>query len=262
MSWTKRQLVTKAFSKSGLGGTAANVSASQLQDALFDLDSMMAMWKSKGINLGYPIPTTQAASSLDDNALVPVWANSAIYLNLAIILSGDLGKIVAPSVSMAAKDAYDTMIKDMAQPIPMQFPSTMPAGAGNKPWRGYSEVYLNTPIDLAQVDPLRTPSATLGRQYASPTATGFNVAVNDGPDSVYLILTPAAAYATGTITLPSIANAAEGQQVLVISSQAVTVLTVDGNGAVDVVDEPSTLAANTPFRLQFDGADLKWKLMT
>ncbi len=262
MSWTKRQLVNKAYTKAGLGGLAANLTASQLQDALFDLDSMMASWKRKGINLGYPIPETQAASSLDDDSLVPIWANSAIYLNLAQLLAADLGKIVAPSVLSAAKDAYDTMVTDMAQPIEAQLPKTMPSGAGNKPWRGTNEVFLNTPLELKQRDPINTASDKLGRQYASPTATGFTVAVNDSAESVYLILTPDATYAAGTIKLPNVRNATNGQQILVISSQAVTALTVDGNGAEDVVNEPSTLAANTPFRLKYDGINRKWELMS
>jgi hypothetical protein len=32
-------------------------------------------------------------------------------------------------------------------PDEMQLPGTMPSGAGNKPWRGVYDVYLNTPVD-------------------------------------------------------------------------------------------------------------------
>jgi len=262
MSWTKRELVKAAFRKSGLGGVFANLTASQLQDALFDLDSMMAQWSEKGINLGYVTPVTQGGSSLDDASNVPTWANAAIYLSLAPIIAADLGKQIMPGVLQAGRSAYNTMIRTMAQPIEMQYPNTTPSGQGNKGWRYYDDAFLRTPLDVPLVDPLNTGSASLNRQYSSPDATGFNVAITDGPDSVYLVLTPDAAYAAGTITLPAVANASDNQEVLVISSQAVTALTVAANGAVSVTGAPNTLAANTPFRVRFDASTRIWTLVT
>ncbi len=261
MSWTKRQLVEMAYAKAGFGSVAGNVNANQLQNALFDLDSMMAVWKENNINLGYPIPETQEESSLDDNSMIPAYANSAVYLNLALLLAGNSGKIVAPTTIDQANRAYASLTSMAARPIPKQFSNTMPSGAGNKPWRGTRDAFLRTPLTLDQLDPLNTPTPTLARQYESPAATGFSVSVKDSPASIHLVLTPDDAYAAGTIVLPAVSNAGDGQQVLVISTKAVTALTVDGNGAADVVDEPSTLAANTPFRLRFNGDDRTWKLM-
>lgn len=96
-------------------------------------------------------------------------------------------------------------------------------------------------------------------QYAAPNATGFSVAIaplsNGG--SVYLLLTPAAGYAAGTITLPALASCQDGQEVLVACTQAVTTLTVAGNGAT-VNGAPATLAANAFFSLRFDGVLDSW----
>jgi|GEM_PF-439810 len=262
MSWTKRELVRSAYRKSGLGGVFANLTASRLQDALFDLDSMMAIWSEKGINLGYVTPTTQGGSSLDDASNIPTWANLAVYLKLAPILAADNGKTVADDIKKEGRSAYNAMIRTMAQPIEMQYPDTMPSGQGNKGWRYYDDAFLRTPLDVPLVDPLNTGSSSLNRQYKSPDATGFTVAITDGPDSVYLLLTPDATYATGTITLPSIANASDNQEVLVISSQAVTALTINGNGAVSVTGAPTTLAANTPFRIRLDLSLRIWQIVT
>ena len=95
-------------------------------------------------------------------------------------------------------------------------------------------------------------------QYSAPSATGFTVAITDGSANIHLILTPGAGYAAGTITLPAVANAIDKQEVLVNCTQAVTTLTVDGNGATAVTGEPSTLAANDFFRLKYDAPTLTW----
>lgn len=96
-------------------------------------------------------------------------------------------------------------------------------------------------------------------QYSAPAATGFGVqiapSVNGG--SVYLLLTPVAGYAAGTITLPAESLCVDGQQVRVSCTQAVTTLTVAGNGAT-VNGAPATLAANGFFTLRFDGVFRAW----
>ena len=95
-------------------------------------------------------------------------------------------------------------------------------------------------------------------QYSSPGATDFSIAITDGDDNIHLILTPLAGYAAGTIVLPSVANAKDKQEVLVNCTQAVTTLTINGNGANDVIGEPTTLAANDFFKLKYDSVTSNW----
>lgn len=104
-----------------------------------------------------------------------------------------------------------------------------------------------------------TSSGGFTTQYAAPSATGFSVTVAPPVDggNVYLLLTPAAGYAAGTIVLPALAECVDGQEVLVSCTQAVTTLTVSGNGAT-VNGAPATLAANAFFRLRFDGVFDAW----
>jgi hypothetical protein len=94
-------------------------------------------------------------------------------------------------------------------------------------------------------------------QYAAPAATGFSVAIVGTGQSVWLVLTPLAGYAVGTIVLPAVAGVADKQELLVNTTQAVTTLTIDANGAT-VVGAPSTLAAYAFFRLRFDGVLKTW----
>lgn len=94
-------------------------------------------------------------------------------------------------------------------------------------------------------------------QYAAPSATGFSVSITDGDDSIWLILTPGAGYAAGTIVLPALANCVDKQEILVNCTQAVTTLTITGNGAT-VTGAPTTLAANAFFTLRFDAVVDVW----
>lgn len=94
-------------------------------------------------------------------------------------------------------------------------------------------------------------------QYAAPSATAFTVQVNDDNQNVWLVLTPTGGFAAGTIKLPSLANTIDRQEVLVNCTQAVTALTVNGNGA-NVTGAPTTLAANAFFRLRFEAVTDTW----
>jgi len=95
-------------------------------------------------------------------------------------------------------------------------------------------------------------------QYAAPSATGFNVAVTGSGVNVWLILTPTAGYADGTITLPAVATVVDKQEILVNCTQQVTTLTFSANGASAVTGEPATLAADSFFRLRYDAATSTW----
>jgi len=94
-------------------------------------------------------------------------------------------------------------------------------------------------------------------QYSSPSATGFSVQVNNASNSVWLVLTPTGAFAEGTLILPLLANCVDRQEILVNSTQAVTALAINGNGAT-VTGAPTTLTANSFFRLRFDNVAKVW----
>lgn len=93
-------------------------------------------------------------------------------------------------------------------------------------------------------------------QYSAPL-TGTTVLATDTQNSVWLILTPAGGLVALTIKLPLLANTLDKQEVLVNSTQAITTLTLDGNGS-SIVGGPTTLAANGFFRLRFDAVMKTW----
>lgn len=103
---------------------------------------------------------------------------------------------------------------------------------------------------------------TLGRpeptsQYAAPSSTGFTISIADADDDVHLMLTPVAAYAAGTIKLPTSSNLRDKQEVTVNTTQAITTLTINGNGAT-VTGAPTTLAQYAYFRLKYDLPTNTW----
>jgi hypothetical protein len=94
-------------------------------------------------------------------------------------------------------------------------------------------------------------------QYAAPSATGQSIQVTDSDDNIHLIITPVAGYATMTIVLPTSTICIDKQDILVNCTEAVTTLTIDGNGST-VAGEPTTLAADAYFRLKYDLPGTTW----
>lgn len=147
MGWTKRQYIEQAFSEIGLAGYTFDLSPEQLQTALRQLDSMIASWGAKGIRLGWPMPSSPEGDDLDDETNVTDFANEAIYQGLAVRIAPGFGKTIPQTTAFLAKQAYDQLLALSAAPMERQLPGTMPAGAGNKPWRTYDSPFIRPPVD-------------------------------------------------------------------------------------------------------------------
>jgi len=148
MAYTKRDIVNQAFEEIGLASYVFDLQPQQLDSALRRLDMMMATWNGKGIRLGYPLPSSPTDSDLDQEVGVPDNAFEAMYLNLAIRISGGFGKTVSPDTKAAAQRAYNEVVANLTLPIEMQLGNeTIPAGAGNKGWRYYNNPFLREPQD-------------------------------------------------------------------------------------------------------------------
>jgi len=109
-------------------------------------------------------------------------------------------------------------------------------------------------------DNLTVTTDNMVTQYAAPSATGFSVTIGTGIDaglSVWLVLTPVAGYAAGTLVLPASGDVVDKQEILVNCTQSVTTLTITGNGST-VTGAPTTLAANGFFRLRYDAVLTTW----
>lgn len=145
MSWTRRQLIQQAFEEIGIG-SGFEIAPDMLDSARQRLDAMMATWNGMGIRVGYPLVSTPS-SDLDTDTAVPDSAVEAIYTNLAIKLAPTYGKQVAPETRVNARAAYGVLLQRAVTPSEMQFPETLPYGAGNKPWRYAVDPYFPQPTD-------------------------------------------------------------------------------------------------------------------
>ena len=148
MAYTKRDIVNQAFGEIGMADYVFDLQPEQLNNALRQLDMMMATWNGKGIRIGYPLPSSPGGSDLDEVTGVTDMALEAMYLNLAIRISSGYGKTVSPETKAAAKFSYNQLLGRSALPIEMQIGNqTVPSGAGNKGWRYYNDPYLRQPTD-------------------------------------------------------------------------------------------------------------------
>jgi len=153
MSWTKRQFVEAAYEELGLASYFFDLQPEQLNSALYRMDAMVAGWDANGISIGYPIPSTQADSSLDDDSGVPDFAIECIYQNLAVRIGRTIGKQLPPDLLASAKLSYNNMATQALYPIhELQMPSTMPRGQGSKPWRNMTNPYVIPPQDDIEAD--------------------------------------------------------------------------------------------------------------
>lgn len=129
-------------------------------------------------------------------------------------------------------------------------------------WSSSAQDYRLAPFDVV-MSALAAQIATDGdieTQYSAPAATGFSVTIapSVAGNNVWLLLTPIAGYAAGTIVLPALATLVDGQEVIVSTTQAITTLTVSLNGATAANGAPTTMAANAFFRLKYDATLSSW----
>lgn len=136
-----------ALEEIGLSPTTFNLSEGQLASGLHRLDAMMATWNSKGVRLGYNLPSSQANSDLNQEANIPDRAIEAVYLNLAVKLSPLFGKVVPPELRADSAFAYNNIIRSNVEMKSMNL-DNLPKGAGNKPYRN-SDKFISKSTDTS-----------------------------------------------------------------------------------------------------------------
>lgn len=88
-------------------------------------------------------------------------------------------------------------------------------------------------------------------------SAGQTITITDDGLPRWLKMIPGGTLATLTITLPADENASDGQEILVTSTEAITALTVNGNGAT-VNGAPTGLTADGFFKLRYNSLDTAW----
>jgi hypothetical protein len=105
--------------------------------------------------------------------------------------------------------------------------------------------------------PTLTGQAQFVVQYAAPVATGFTVTLVSTSNNQWLVMSPLATYATGTITFPPLASLTDNQEILIYSTQIVTALTLSGNGAT-IAGSPGFITANGALRFKYNALASTW----
>ena len=126
---------------------AYDADPSDLQDALSDLDAMMAEWETKSIDIDWPLssnPPTDA--DIEADSLAPLSAVSAIFLNLAVRIAPDIGKTVSTELAGQAKAAFDALQGAHTKP-PRRRLQGLPSGAGARR-TGYGSTGFNPLPDV------------------------------------------------------------------------------------------------------------------
>lgn len=152
MEISKRSLIERGFRAIGLRKSRFPITAEMYQDALEDMDAMLAIWNSsKGVRIGYPLPTTPEDSDLNQICSIPDIAVEPIALNLALRQAPGIGKTVSKEVSDGARDGLSALMGWCASnAIPeIQLTRQTPRGAGNKPGM-YGGGVFNRPADRIQ----------------------------------------------------------------------------------------------------------------
>lgn len=133
MSWTKRQIIEQAFEEIGLAAYVFDLQPEQVESARRKLDNMVAGWSSKGVQIGFPIPANADDSDIDDETNAPDYVVDAMIYNLAIRVAPSVGKQVSPDTRIAARTAYDDMVRiSVSSPPQVKLDTMLPSGAGNK----------------------------------------------------------------------------------------------------------------------------------
>lgn len=145
MAKTKGDLVLKALRKAGLYSeeTLTDVTPGSMENAVNDLEDMMAAWQVKGIEIGYQF--ADSANGVmphpDDDSGIPAWANDGVSLKLAVQICMDNLRPAPDGLLTAADDAYQTICIAIITVPPLERRNDMPRGAGLKNSFSYNRFY-------------------------------------------------------------------------------------------------------------------------
>lgn len=143
MSWTKKQLLDAAFTEIGLQNYAYDMEPEDIQSAVTTMDAMIANW---GLNLGYSLTSDPSQNLQAQVSGLPIYANQAVYKNLAMELCPRYGKIPPAGLNLQAIRALSALKTKCATIPQRQFDRTLPVGQGNKPYIGVADEFFR-PVD-------------------------------------------------------------------------------------------------------------------
>jgi hypothetical protein len=124
---TAESFIIRAFSKAGILTAETSLEASELQAGLDQINDMLVSWEFSGVQLGF-----EPVADKDDELRVPRFAHGAIKSNLAVLLGPEFSKPPSAILMAEAKVTFDNLLNAIIKIGPVEFPSTLPLGAGNE----------------------------------------------------------------------------------------------------------------------------------
>lgn len=133
--WTKEDIVKETLAELALPSYTFDLQPDDVIAVIIRLDAMMSEWDLKGIRFGYPLASGPRDSWADQATGLPDSALFAVLPNLAVRIGTMFGRPASPDLKNTARTTFETMLTTFAKPAEYRWPSTMPYGAGNKPYR-------------------------------------------------------------------------------------------------------------------------------
>lgn len=137
---TKGALVNAALRKASVASNATltDTEPQSVEDALDDLEMMMAEWENgdgqKGISLGYAFAAAGTPPAPETLHNLPAFSLNAVITNLAVRVINDYGS--EPPATLVVKAGYgkELLVKSLAHArVPLlSYPNRMPVGSGNR----------------------------------------------------------------------------------------------------------------------------------
>lgn len=126
----KIDIIKRAFRKLGLTGVSADPGIPQYDDALIDLEYMMAEWDDMpSVNTGYN--STGTSATLDEQSGLSINDMEAVSNNLALRVATDYKIQVDPQIDKLARAGLSSLIKRGATIPRPSYTNRTPRGLGN-----------------------------------------------------------------------------------------------------------------------------------
>ncbi|EQY98889.1 packaged DNA stabilization gp4 family protein [Escherichia coli] len=158
---TKGDLVLASLRKLGVASNATltDVEPQSIEDAVNDLEMMMAEWlggdDSPGISIGYIFTDDDVPADPGDEHGLNKNALNAVILNLACRIAPDYGQEATTKLITTARYGKEQLIKLSAMSRAKSakcksgYPNRMPVGSGNRlaTWNGWNFFHRKNPCD-------------------------------------------------------------------------------------------------------------------
>ncbi len=136
---TPTKLLERAFSKIGVKAAETPLTAAESSDGLDALNRIIESWNATGI-----LKAVTAVDDLSEDLREPTYATWALQTQLALTLASEYERPISMALQMAAEKAYNNMVAASINLTHIEYPSTVPMGAGNQnDWYGDTDEFFN-----------------------------------------------------------------------------------------------------------------------